>query len=246
MNSTEIKVALLSYCRFARQYHYVATEVSMPGDSLADVVASDGKNLVEYEIKISMSDLRADFGKFKHFIYDMTPITWTSETTAKKKNRTWEIKKDPESRWGSKLEFIYEDGRKTSWGCSTVQDAKEVLERNYGPMKGGPNMMYYVMPKQLWEDNKEKILGLVPDIYGIISCGSQNFGSLSVERKAKKLHKEEVSSQKLRTIVARMSSEIAGLTMMHYNYTQKMTEFGQMLQDRYDLAELKAEGENET
>lgn len=56
MTSTEAKVALLAYCRFAKQMHYVSTEVGVSGGCAADVLASNGENLIEYEIKVSISD----------------------------------------------------------------------------------------------------------------------------------------------------------------------------------------------
>lgn len=56
----------MAYMRYRRRWPYIATEVGNYG---ADLVASDGKQLVEVEVKISMADLVADFKKTKHSRY---------------------------------------------------------------------------------------------------------------------------------------------------------------------------------
>lgn len=66
MNSEEIKLAILDYLRYKRQYIYVATEV---GDYNSDVLAVDKKNTIEVEVKTSKSDLRKDRKKRKHRRY---------------------------------------------------------------------------------------------------------------------------------------------------------------------------------
>ena len=79
MNSHIIKTVILCWFRFGKRWQYLATEVG-GHRFLADVVASDGKELVEVEVKISKSDFKNDFlKKDKHTIYQKE-IESTHET----------------------------------------------------------------------------------------------------------------------------------------------------------------------
>lgn len=64
------KIALLAYCRYKKQMPYIATEVGTLAGCLADVLASDGKSLVEFEVKVSLQDLLRDSKKPKHKYYN--------------------------------------------------------------------------------------------------------------------------------------------------------------------------------
>jgi hypothetical protein len=224
--------------------HYVATEVSMPGNSLADVLASDGTNLIEYEVKVSMSDLRGDKEKPKHLIYDPTPITWDGAVGTKRTLKL-EIKADSEASWDKDRVYLYINGNKKSWPYwKTVEAGKEYVESHYASVKGGPNMMYYVIPKDMWENKKEKVEAALSDVYGIITFTDESYFNLTLQRKAKKLHKNEVSPAKLRTMAARMSSEIAALTQAHYKYILNMTTLGKQVQERFNVGEDNEEKED--
>lgn len=62
LSTPEMKYYVLSYYRFQRQYPIAATEVQVFGNYIADVLASDlSTEFVEVEIKISESDMLADF-----------------------------------------------------------------------------------------------------------------------------------------------------------------------------------------
>ena len=68
MNKTtarEIKVSCLGWLRFARQMPYVATEFQN-GMHVADVFAANSELSVEIEVKVSTSDYRQEFEKWKH------------------------------------------------------------------------------------------------------------------------------------------------------------------------------------
>lgn len=193
MTSLEAKVALLSYCRFARQYHYVATEVSI-AEGLADVLASDGKNLVEYEIKVSIQDLLRDKEKPKHLIYDTTPILW-NENNGTKGDIKIEIVQGRYPRMPERWNAVArKDGKNdfllgSYYGYGTAEEAKQEAEKKYGSVKNAPNTMYYVIPTLLWEKYQEKILADLHPSYGIITFSSHGYNSMQVVRKAKKLHK---------------------------------------------------------
>lgn len=236
MKSTTAKAALLSYCRFAKQMPYVATEVSMPGDSLADVAASDGKNLIEYEVKVSMSDLKSDSKKYKHIIYNPSPIVWDNDT-ATKGPLTLTLKQG--SDWGKTKYYFYTD-KDEKWdyqGFSTKEKAMDWLEKEIGYKSNNPNMLYYVIPYLMWDKHQEKILESIHKDYGIITFESKNYHAMQVVKKAKKLHKNEVNNDMLITIVKRMSSELANLTNMYYNHVENMTQFGKMIEEKFSLNE---------
>lgn len=65
MNSDLLKNEILKYFRFKRQFYLCATEVNN-GFEIADILVSNGKKIIEIEIKISYSDFLADFKKRKH------------------------------------------------------------------------------------------------------------------------------------------------------------------------------------
>ncbi len=66
-----MKYYVLAYFRFQRQYPIAATEVNVFSSFIADVLASDHKEFVEVEIKISEQDFLSDFEhkSLKHSAY---------------------------------------------------------------------------------------------------------------------------------------------------------------------------------
>jgi len=75
MNAHELKTKTLHYWRFTRNgYNYIATEV---GKFKSDILVSNGKEIIECEIKISKNDLKNDLKKKKHRIYEK-PSNWYS------------------------------------------------------------------------------------------------------------------------------------------------------------------------
>lgn len=69
INSEHIKTAVMCWFRYARQYHYVCTEV---GRWSADVAGANETILVEVEVKVSKSDFLRDYQKSKHHFYIKT------------------------------------------------------------------------------------------------------------------------------------------------------------------------------
>ena len=65
-NSEAIKTAVMCWLRFGRRYPYVCTEA---GRFNADVIGATTKSITEVEVKVSKSDLRADWTKNKHAYY---------------------------------------------------------------------------------------------------------------------------------------------------------------------------------
>jgi hypothetical protein len=85
VNSVTVKTAALCYWRFAKRYMYIATEV---GAYNADLMACNGKDLVEVEVKVSRSDLARDFDKHKHLLY-ARPAEPTGSAAATARSRAW-------------------------------------------------------------------------------------------------------------------------------------------------------------
>jgi hypothetical protein len=224
--------------------HYVATEVGVAGNCAADVLASDGKNLIEYEVKVSLADLTGDNKKPKHIYYDPTPLEWDGLKATKGK-RSWIIKPYSGYRSGYRVHDIKDDkdnNPTSGWTpLDTEEEAKEWLEENYGAKRGCPNVLYYVIPRLLWEKSEEKIRASLHDSYGVITFTSDNPHSLTVEVKAKKLHKNEVSQGSLKKIISRMSSELAGLTALYYTHVNGFTQLTAALQDKADMKEVDDE-----
>lgn len=54
------------YLRFKRRFFFTSTEV---GPYKSDVLCSNGKQCIEFEIKVSKSDLKNDLKKKKHLYY---------------------------------------------------------------------------------------------------------------------------------------------------------------------------------
>lgn len=74
MTSSEIKTKVMHYLRIKRNYSLIATEAGRKKRNHADILASNFKEIVEVEVKISKSDLKADFDKNKHARYK-NPLT---------------------------------------------------------------------------------------------------------------------------------------------------------------------------
>ena len=236
MNSAQAKSSLMGYLRFKKQMHYVATEVHMPAGSLADVVASDGKILVEYEIKISMADLRGDKSKAKHMFYSPEPIVWESNLSSKGTLKVEVIRDRTDTSFVVKHQ---DSDKRLSWHTFKTEDlAKAWFEKEYGFKAGCPNVMYYVVPEMMWEKHKDKIEESLHPSYGVITFTSSSWEGMGVVKRAKRLHETLVSKEKLRTIVARMSSELAGITKTHYDWVNDFSKFKDLTQKEFDLNEF--------
>lgn len=66
MNSEILKTKVLHYYRFRRRFFYIATEC---GPYNSDILVSNGRRIVEIEVKTSERDLLHDFKKKKHLVY---------------------------------------------------------------------------------------------------------------------------------------------------------------------------------
>lgn len=66
LNADEIKAGLLQYYRYDRQFQLVALEAQHFHN--ADVVAVNGRKIIETEVKVSIADMKADISKPKHEI----------------------------------------------------------------------------------------------------------------------------------------------------------------------------------
>ncbi len=71
MNSEDLKTECLAWLRYLRRCDIVCTEV---GKYASDVWGLTAVRLIEIETKISLSDLKADFKKHKHQLYNRYAI----------------------------------------------------------------------------------------------------------------------------------------------------------------------------
>ena len=71
LTSIELKALLMYYFRFIRHFKLVATEVCVLDSFFADVITTTEKDIVEVEIKTSLSDFEHEFTSkdHKHEIY---------------------------------------------------------------------------------------------------------------------------------------------------------------------------------
>lgn len=76
--ASDIKLALLLKYRFMNGCHLVSTEC---GAYSSDVLVVDNNRLIEFEVKISLSDFKADFKKEKHKIYETASKSQFNEDT---------------------------------------------------------------------------------------------------------------------------------------------------------------------
>ncbi len=66
LNSTQIKLVLMEYFRYKKQYIGVVSEYAHYCDEIEDIVAFKNFDIAVVEIKISKSDFLKDFKKPKH------------------------------------------------------------------------------------------------------------------------------------------------------------------------------------
>lgn len=241
-SSSEAKAALVSYLRFARQMPYVCTEVYITASAMADVAASNGKILVEYEVKTSYADFKADFKKEKHYYYVEHPVKWEGNTFIRG-DLKWEIKESENYR-GIKGIYIVDPAtgdHSPSYSFKTEEAAKEYLIKNYSQKENTPNQFYYVMPKDMWLAHKEKIEPQLKGHYGVITFSNSSYVNMEVEVLAKKLHNRPVTASKLLTMVKRMSSELAGLYKSHYDWINDFSKFRELTKEEFNLNDSQDE-----
>jgi hypothetical protein len=229
MNSTTAKVALLSYCRYEKKMPYVATEVETKAGCLADVLASDGKSLTEFEVKISVQDFVNDFKKPKHLFYSPDPIEWDETGYVGEKHGTRFV-------IDRKVSFctLYMNDRVVQT-FNSHEAAKQYVDTRFVANETTPNMMYYVIPEIMEEKLSEKVLGTLHESYGIMTFTDHMYGGIKVVRKAKKLHSNGVSQRALLVLCKRMASELATLSLNHYSQNLFWTSMGKSLEQKLKI-----------
>ena len=193
MNSNFIKAALVSYFRFKRQVHIIATEC---GWFSSDLLMIANKHLTEIEIKVSLSDFRADFKKPKHEFFLNNKAHKRMMTTVWAKDGSGKMVLDENNRYikiGEKVQDCYKHSR--------------------------PNFFLFAVPDSLVEQVKPILMEKYPH-YGLIAISEPvktRFGKTPPHEcvrmviRPKKLYKEEAHPIIKDTIIARMASEIARL-----------------------------------
>jgi hypothetical protein len=183
ITSKEIKACLLSYFRFKRNFMYVSTEV---GRYNSDVLVSDGKQIIEIEIKTDLQDLKREKHKHKHRIFK-------------------ELKKD----FYFKNEVSYNNGEKQ---LAKVEKTLKNIITSQSKLHI-PHKFLFCVPEYLKDKALEEIEIINPK-YGLLICdGSMNNDSIKGCKLAKKLHDYPTEQKILNEIIMRMSSQITNLLL---------------------------------
>jgi hypothetical protein len=223
MTDLHAKTAILSWIRFKKRWLYVATEMEILPGYRADVMASDGESLYEFEVKTNIADVKRDFRNKveKHIKYGDVEIVPT-ENGFRKASIVGEVKEKWKDNWewfthweGSNSRLTY-----SSWNSkyATREEALEALRRNMESKVGVPNKLIYVVHESIAEESK----AIIPSEYGIVSFKDHLYSNVSTVRKAKELHSGAVTKPALAAFLSRMSSEIANLHigMCHANFVK--------------------------
>jgi len=222
MNALEANTALISYLRFKKQMSYVCTEIDTLNGARADVLASNGTDLIEFEVKTNVADVRADLKKFeKHAIYgNVGEIVQRDENSLVKGKLLGMVEERYKGHWtyrviwaeneeSVKAQKYWDSGISYFYaghgGYKTHESAMEHLRKKLDKKKGIPNQLIYVVK----EDVAEKAAEIIPKEYGIWSFKDYQYANVRSVRKAKKLHSNPVSPEMLSSMVHRMASEIA-------------------------------------
>jgi hypothetical protein len=216
------KTALLSWVRFRKRWPYAATEVDVPGGARADVLASDGVNLVEFEVKTNLEDVKRDKTKGeKHMIYrNVSPVVQRDEYSLVKGDLVALAVERWEGHWATRVLLLADEGKEKaekhfSHGLSyfadyndhyeTAEKALEAAKKKLERKGGVPNQLIYVVHESCVEAAMEHI----PKEYGVVSFKDHRFDRISVKRKTKKLHGEPVGEATIQKLSMRMLSELA-------------------------------------
>src|SRR5690606_35573601 len=160
-SALEANTALISYLRFRKKMPYICTECETLNGARADVLASDGTSLIEFEVKTNVADVRADLKKFeKHAIYsNVAEVVQRDELSLVMGNLLglveerhkghWtyrvifkELEEEVKAQkvWDSALSYFY-----PGWsGFKTREAAMESLRKKLDKKKGVPNQLIYV------------------------------------------------------------------------------------------------------
>jgi hypothetical protein len=259
----QAKTAIVSWVRFKKRWGYVATEVDVVGGARADVLASDGKMLVEYEVKTNIEDVKRDFANKgeKHIIYgNIHPVVQRDESHWTKGRLVGEVVNRYGDMWTFRVyDSKYEDEIKArsagrGWdsgmsyfypasygGYTTRESAVEKLLERMDKKSGVPNMLVYVVH----QDVADKAAEIIPTEYGVVSFRDHRYNSVYTVRKPKKLHANEVGKGTLNTLLMRMSSELANFHIYAAVKKDGHLEVMEMAKSLCDLDVLLDQSQNE-
>lgn len=132
LTTPEMKYHVLHYYRFQRQFSIAATEVGVFGSYIADVLASDFKEFVEAEIKISEGDFISDFQhkSAKHTAY--LDSTLNKVATLKESDRKYMPNRFYYAVPKELARFALENVKDTPYGLLYVDPNDAKLSMNSG------------------------------------------------------------------------------------------------------------------
>jgi hypothetical protein len=196
-----IKLQLLKYWRFDRQYIFCCTE----GINKSDVNAINDKYLIEIEVKISKSDFLSEFsGKsrvksYKHRVYN----------EFLSKNNTF---LPQSSKFGAEKEC--KSGKKeyknSEKECKSSKNNGLKLKKGYIV----PNFYYFCTTEELKNYVLDYINKFYPN-YGLLVCSSKRVfnkrSHIICVKKAKNLTNKDVTKEMFMKIGKRVQSELITL-----------------------------------
>ena len=189
MNSEYLKACLVSYFRFKRGVSLLATEC---GWFSADVLFVRKQRLHEVEIKTSWSDFKADFKKPKHefFLKGVVHPSMKEMVYAKDNNGRYILENGYAKRVGKKLCSVYK--------CSN------------------PHYFSFAVPEVLGEKILKELESNYPE-YGLYSISDLPYypNAVRVLKRPRLLHNNKLSGRIKKTILARLSSEMARERIKH-------------------------------
>ena len=184
IDSKYCKAALFSYLRFTKQASYLASEC---GDFSSDILfVTKKRKLVEVEVKVSKSDFRNDFKKYKHEDYH---LTW--EQLSEKYNL-------------KQYDWYLQRYMKEHFKVLQKKREREMM----------PSQFYFAVPSDMvsYVINHLNQNNLPYGVLEILDDPNLMWTQrVKVVKRATKLHSRDVTQRVLNTIAARMSSELANL-----------------------------------
>lgn len=111
MKAPEIKLKLLHYFRFKRRYLFIATEVGVLN---SDVLVSNEKTIIEFEVKTSKQDFNNEFKKRKHTLMQKKEYANYFYFAIPEKLKEYVLEKCAETKYGV---VVISEEKLTRDGC---------------------------------------------------------------------------------------------------------------------------------
>lgn len=206
MKSDYMKAVLSANFRFSKQHKFIATEC---GRFSSDFLAYKAPHLTEVEIKVSKSDLNADFKKDKHRIYEMGNNKWAPHYfyfAVPEELKEYAVAKCVGKKYGV---MVIADTDTIKVRDIWIGNTKDFAERRIDEMKrklGGFKVLHFY--EKIDEDNNRSSWWLKHEYQ---SFHAPYKDRVRIVKRATKMHNNLVDRRVIHSIVARLSSEMSNL-----------------------------------